>query len=424
MGAGVTPAHAAGSVHAPGPGLSSPDPTGDSITVDNEVAPANVAGPDADLAPKGAGTPKHAKTPVTVTIPPTSGHYAVGTVNLELVDTSRTDPYLPGHQPRKLMVTLWYPATNTSSHPSTPWLQSLAAAHFLAGEKIAPSAINLPTTAGHTGAPVNPSAGKLPILVYSTGLHSDRSMGTALVEDLASRGYLVVAIDHTSDANEVQFPNGQVIGNTMPTNTYASTNLAVRAADVSFVLNELTKVAKGSNPDVNHTALPTGLLGSPDLSRIGMFGWSLGGAAAATSMLDDPRIDAGADLDGTFYGPVATKGLDRPFLLFSSQGHNRNDDSSWTSFWAHSHGKVLDLKLQGSQHLSFSDNEYLLPQEASVDGVTQAQLTQTLGTIAPDRAIAIERTYLAAYFDQELRHVSSPLLSGPSKAYPEISFVR
>lgn len=424
LGAGVTPAHAAGTAVAPGVGLSSPDIASDSVAVDNGVAPADVAGPKADTAPKGAAAPKHAKAPVTVTLPAPTGRYAVGTVNLHLVDTSRTDPYVSGHQQRQLMVTLWYPATKTAAHPAAPWMQSVAAAHFLAGQKVAPGSVVLPTTSGHTDAPVDPAAGKLPVLVYSTGLHSDRAMGTALVEDLASRGYLVVAIDHTHDADEVQFPNGQLAVNTMPSNTYASSNLAVRAADVSFVLDELTKLAKGTNPDVDHAVLPTGLVGSPDLSRVGMFGWSLGGAAAATSMLDDSRIDAGADLDGTFYGPVATKGLDRPFLLFSSQSHNRNDDSSWASFWANSHGKALDLKLAGSAHLTFSDNEYLLPQEASELGLTSSQLKQTLGTISADRAIEIERTYLAAYFDQELRHVSSPLLSGPSKAYPEISFVR
>jgi len=46
-----------------------------------------------------------------------------------------------------------------------------------------------------------------------------------------------------------------------------------------------------------------------------MFGHSLGGATAAAAMLDDQRIKAGVNLDGTLFGPVVNAGLDRPFML-------------------------------------------------------------------------------------------------------------
>jgi predicted dienelactone hydrolase len=322
------------------------------------------------------------------------------------------------------MVSLWYPATKTSGHALAPWLQSEAAAHYLEGLHAWLGSLNVPTTAGHLGAPVDPSAGKLPVLLYSTGLHSDRAMGTALVEDLASRGYLVVAIDHTHDASEVQFPSGRLETDTMPSNAHSSNTLAVRAADTHFVINQLAAIAAGKDPDVDHAPLPAGLARDVDMTRIGMFGWSLGGAAVATSMQLDSRIDAGADLDGQFFGPATSKNLNRPFLLFSSQNHNRNDDSSWATFWSHLHGQRYDLKLAGAQHLSFSDNEVMLPQAARVLGISPTQLRQEVGTIDPNRAISIQRTYLAAFFDQELRHQHSTLLEGPSARYPEISFVR
>ncbi len=44
--------------------------------------------------------------------------------------------------------------------------------------------------------------------------------------------------------------------------------------------------------------------------------------------------------------------------------------------------------------------------------------------VLPTGAITVERTYPAAYVDQELRRAASPLLSGPNTSYPEISFVR
>ncbi|GBF77396.1 putative carboxylic ester hydrolase [Paenibacillus sp. 598K] len=50
--------------------------------------------------------------------------------------------------------------------------------------------------------------------------------------------------------------------------------------------------------------------GRLDLSRIGMFGHSYGGAASAQMLLKDPRIKAAMNMDGTLYGsPMPGTGL-------------------------------------------------------------------------------------------------------------------
>ena len=65
-----------------------------------------------------------------------------------------------------------------------------------------------------------------------------------------------------------------------------------RAADVSFVLDELTGA---------HPAWPgAGLI---DPSRMAMAGHSVGGAAAIAAMLADSRIRAGIDMDGATARP-------------------------------------------------------------------------------------------------------------------------
>ncbi|WP_440862358.1 alpha/beta hydrolase, partial [Streptomyces capoamus] len=151
--------------------------------------------------------------------------------------------------------------------------------------------------------------------------------------------------------------------------------------------------------------------------------WSLGGAAVDTAMQLDKRIAAGANLDGQFFGSAPSKDLDRPFMLFSSGSHNRNNDSSWRTLWSHLKGYKVDIKLKGAAHLSFSDNEYLVPQWASLVGMSQTQVQQQYGTIDPNRAVKVQRDYLAAFFDQQLRKKHSTLLDGPTSKYPEISFV-
>jgi predicted dienelactone hydrolase len=419
LGVGLTSAMATGKTS------DKPVATASSSVQNPPWAPENDEAPldhHKAVRPEVLAAGRTASTGLQLKLPAPSGQYSVGMVGLHLVDKSRTDPYVSGT--RELMVSLWYPATATSGHYQAPWMPSISGAHFLATRGLSPQQVTLPTTAGHVLAPVNTTLGKLPVLLYSTGLHSDRAMGTALAQDLASRGYLVVTVDHTHDANEVQFPNNRLEVNRMPSGTHSSDTLKVRAADIKFVINQLSTLSTGGNPDAGHATLPSGLTKSVDMSRIGMFGWSLGGAAVDTAMQLDHRIAAGANLDGQFFGTAPSKDLDRPFMLFSSGGHNRNNDSSWRTLWSHLKGYRVDIKLKGAAHLSFSDNEWMVSQEAGLLGLSQAQLQQQYGTIDPNRAIAVQRVYLAAFFDQELLKKHSTLLDGSNSKYPEISFVR
>ncbi|MFF7748451.1 alpha/beta hydrolase family protein [Streptomyces sp. NPDC007971] len=430
LGVGMTPAMAAGktSNEPAATGFSPDDQPHQADQPDGKTpwAPENDEAPlhHKPVHPEALASGRTAPTGLQLNMPAPTGQYSVGMVGLHLVDKSRTDPYVPGGKHRELMVSLWYPATSTSGHYQAPWMSSISGAHFLASRGLSPQQVTLPRTAGHVLAPVNTKLGKLPVLLYSTGLHSDRAMGTALAQDLASRGYLVVTVDHTHDANEVQFPGNRLEVNTMPAGSHSSDTLKVRAADIKFVINQLGTISNGGNPDVGHATLPTGLSKNVDMSRIGMFGWSLGGAAVDTAMQLDHRIAAGANLDGQFFGTAPSKDLDRPFMLFSSGTHNRNNDGSWRTLWSHLKGYRVDVQLHGAAHLSFSDNEWMVPQEAGLLGLSQAQIQQQYGTIDPNRAVAVQRAYLAAFFDQELRHRHSTLLDGPDRKYPEISFVR
>ncbi|MBP2055853.1 putative dienelactone hydrolase [Streptomyces griseochromogenes] len=420
LGAGMTPAMAAGK--------TSKKPTATGVSPDQDDtpwAPQNDEAPPQHKAVRPAAvTPRAGTSALQLSLPEPTGRHGVGTFSLHLVDKSRTDPYVPGNRPRELMVSFWYPAASTRGHYQAPWMPSASGAHFLASQGLTPQQVTLPKTAGHVLAPVDTKLGKLPVLLYSSGLHSDRARGTVLAEDLASRGYLVVTVDHTHDANEVQFPGGRLEVNTMPVGTHSADTLNVRAADIHFVINQLSAIAKGGNPDVDHARLPTGLSHHVDMSRIGMFGASLGGAAVDTAMQLDHRIAAGVNLDGQFFGSAPSKNLDRPFMLFSSGTHNRNNDKSWRTLWSHLKGYRVDIQLHGSAHVSFVDDEAMAPQEAGLLGLSPAQLQQVYGTIDPNRAIEIQRVYLAAFFDQELRHQHGTLLDGPDKKFPEISFVR
>lgn len=84
-------------------------------------------------------------------------------------------------------------------------------------------------TFDYQGAPVERRRGGFPVLLYSPGLGFPRAFGTTLVQDLASHGFVVVAVDHTYDAAVVQFPEDRVERGIGPDPLLA---LQTRVADV------------------------------------------------------------------------------------------------------------------------------------------------------------------------------------------------
>ncbi len=69
-------------------------------------------------------------------------------------------------------------------------------------------------TRAYIDAPIVP--GHHAVLLYSPGLGDMRSDDTALEENLASDGFVVVAIDHTHEAQWVEFPDGRIVPWSVP----------------------------------------------------------------------------------------------------------------------------------------------------------------------------------------------------------------
>jgi predicted dienelactone hydrolase len=359
------------------------------------------------------------------TLPPPTGDDHIGVVPLHLVDRSRPDPWVSSQPVRELMVSVWYPARRTHGQPVYPWLPPGAWERFGQDNGVPPGSVQVPLTHGRVDAPVNRHRGGRPLVLYSPGLGGNRDSSTVLVEQLVSRGYVVATIDHTHDASQVEFPDGRVEVSAVPpiTPEVFEKAVAVRVADTRFVLDRLAALNAGRNPDAEQRPLPAGLRGALDLSRVGMFGHSLGGATAAQAMYEDRRIKAGVNLDGTMAGAVVDAGLDRPFMLVAAQNHGRDTDPSWARFWVNLRGWRLNLRLTGAGHNSFSDVQVLIPQLAGVLHLPPEVVQQLIGTVDPHRSVLIQRAYLTAFFDLHLLHRDGRLLTCPSPRFPEMQFV-
>jgi dienelactone hydrolase len=193
----------------------------------------------------------------------------------------------------------------------------------------------------------------LPLVALSPGFTNSRSALTALAEDLASHGYIVAGIDHTYESHATAFPDGRVTTSLAREARHRGSGFqekvaAGRAADVSFVLDELTGA---------HSARPGAALIDP--SRVAMAGHSAGGAAVIAAMLADSRIRAGIDMDGATCAPIPDDGLSRPFLFLGKQSNYTPGSggavTTWERDWEHLTGWKRWLVVAGAVHASFTD---------------------------------------------------------------------
>ena len=359
---------------------------------------------DAGDAPAGPGR--------TLSLPELTGPCPVGTTSVWLTDVSRPDPWAAGVSTRELMVSLWYPATLSDGRRArymTPAESELQlTSRGITG--VPPDALSTVRTNAAVDATPAGRQRSLPLIVLSPGFTNPRSALTALAEDLASHGYVVAGIDHTYESFGTAFPDGRVttcLARQAPRRGpgFWEKVVAGRAADVCFVLNELT----GARP-----ARPgAGLI---DPSQMAMAGHSAGGAAAIAAMLADSRIRAGIDMDGATAARIPDGGLSRPFLFLGKQANYTPGSggavTTWERDWKLLTGWKRWLVVAGAMHASFTDLA-LLADQSGLD----------IGAGLPGaRTLDITRAYVRAFFDQHLRAKPQSLLDQPSPRYPEVTF--
>jgi predicted dienelactone hydrolase len=347
-----------------------------------------------------------------ITLPEPTGQYQVGRIALHLTDTSRLDSLSPPpYAKRELIVWIWYPASVSSTdsgvrYDHAEWASkaditpNLLFRTFFArnGQKI------------HAHSFQNPKLSemipKYPVLLMKSGIGTLSTDYTAMAEDLASHGYIVVGSDAPYSTYKVIFPDGRIIlktgeGNPGEAEYYSDTRvrtlhriLGIWTDDTRFVLDQIEQMNRDSSSKFFNRF---------DINTVGVFGHSFGGATAAQFCYDDPRCKAGIDMDGAPYGSVIQKGIHKPFMFLladhvaDTDRVSMNIKSNVRSIHNSNQEDHYWFYLTGAEHFNFCDmpyqKEYLV-----------MRLFGGTGSVGRRHATEVIRSTVLGFFDTYLKN--------------------
>jgi alpha-beta hydrolase superfamily lysophospholipase len=275
---------------------------------------------------------------------------------------------------------------------------------------------------------------RLPLLLFSPGYTGLMSAYTALLEDLASHGYVVLCIGHPGEVVAMRLADGtfaslldsagnmnsdvhDVIAEWADEDSTLARATRTRDADERLaILRTYIRAAPKTNAVVARWAQDTrfalerfaNLAGNTtagrvaartETSRVGAFGHSMGGVVAGQFCVDDARCVAGLNLDGSPQsGTMIDARMPHPFLMVYSARPGRVGASD--PIYQRAASAYYRVDVDFTQHLDFSDMNFWA-----------GPLSRAHGPLAPDTAASVTRMIVREYFDQEMRGTPSPLLS-------------
>ncbi|AZC23157.1 alpha/beta hydrolase family protein [Pseudomonas sessilinigenes] len=318
-------------------------------------------------------------------LPAPGGAWCVGKASFALRDAARPEPFSRTENARReLALKVWYPIANPARQlPRAEYAEPQA----LMAMKIAPEEL---AVLSHSGAGARMQKQRqYPVLLFSPGLGAVAEFYSGLLEDLASRGYVVVAINHPHISGVTVLPGERVVP-MLAALEEDETRLASAAPVVVDDLRTTLDWLQRQNQDPKHL-----LGGHLDLNRIGALGHSFGGSAALQAARVDKRLRAAANLDGTIQGSLAGP-WNKPLLLYSAG--NDPQDASMDQVWAVHRGPGVRKVLGNAGHHDFTDGRWVLP------GPVVEEMGEVFGSI--DRGLALRslRVDLSEFFARYVAH--------------------
>jgi dienelactone hydrolase len=336
--------------------------------------------------------PAHAELPD----PETAGPYPVGVTTMLLTDDSRDS--LVGDGPRRMIMEVWYPATEETRDleptdlysffrgvPGTAIAMVMKAA-FGADYQAAAEAMDIVAVRDARIAD-----GKYPLILFSHGNGGMRSQAIWWCEHMASHGYIVASPDHTGNAG-VTIIDGKMIP-IDPSLREASAE--ARPKDISFLIDTFEGFNSGHDSRFYERV---------DLKNIGVAGHSFGGYTTLKVADQDPRVDAICPWAGVVR---EREDYDTPLLmLIATEDDTIGEEANarLRTYYKESKGPKYSVEFVNAGHYSFTEM-YRWNADFG-DGVgegTRITNDEPITYIGMDEAFRLLNGYTTAFFGKFLK---------------------
>lgn len=272
----------------------------------------------------------------------------VGRIIKILTDHSRNETLTETQEPRKVIISILYPAAKSwvpirqgfymdLFHPSqeqflAKWIAKGVSEDYLRSLK----------TNIYQNASISMDSKEYPVILYSPGCSLDRDSCVFVLQGLVEAGYIVITIGALFETDCTYLPNGEIIkmAACLDKNDFTYEEFAelrdVRKNDIRFLLDQLENLNQSDEL----------LKGKLNLNQIGMAGFSLGAISGFEAAAEDKRIKALAMFEGCmFFSTVEDKlnkgaGMDTPTLLI------KRHDSTYEQMLKKTKGWFQDLECE------------------------------------------------------------------------------
>jgi predicted dienelactone hydrolase len=250
-------------------------------------------------------------------------------------------------------VWVWYPAA--AAAPADDYLPPAIRTNW---EHTRPGLINFLTrdlsrVRAHSASDVAVSNEQpnYPVVLLRAGGSGSTLNYSSLAEELASHGYVVVGLDMPTTGNPERCAGR---------NDEEGCATKIMAPLISGIDRAIDHLQQLSDSNARFKS-------RLDLSNIGIFGHSFGGAQAAQFCSENARCKAGINIDGRPFGTVITKGIPVPFMFLLSDHGTPNDPLSrrilsqiQAIYDRQPHDSRMRIAIRGAHHFTFSDDGALL----------------------------------------------------------------
>jgi len=385
---------------------------------------------------------------IQTVLPEPTGPYAVGSRYFYPIDKDRPDLISPDPDDyRAISLQVWYPAEpGPGDQPILLNDRRLIERYVQEGALDSTILTEWAMEPTHSFLRAKPAKAKIPFPVILYSASGVINANTLMSEELASHGYVVFAIGHpywcefyfdaegkttpldknneyykqlwqeegywrvlkikkeitlakTLDERPDMYKN---LNQAMPTE---ASDLRLWGEDIAFVVNQLKEMNS-----------KTGFFkATMDVNRIGVMGYSKGGAAAGQYCLTvDDRCKAGVNLGGFMFADIVEKNLKKPFLFMTHiEPWAPNHIPIGELFFERADSSAYMVAIRNALHGNFVDLT-LAKKYIKLEGI--------VGPIDGEKLFNIMVYYVRTFFDKYVKEDPGTVIKDFSSEYPEVIF--